>query len=273
MLYRSSYIVAEDPASYITPNIEPVHIWSSSRKDIVTLRKTFFRQWFFASIELWIVIFLVSALYLGTGQNPSRYANNLDVAIVDFDGDLAGYYFLNAFQQSLPGNLTLNWHYKHPSDYTNNVDNTQYDVENGKVWAIVVLRPNTTRLINESLSALLTTTVSLTSPFASTLPILVTYEDGRNSFTVNNYVLPPIRSAIATGNARYGQILREELIANLSSSSSSSVNRNSQLKNVFQLGSLLAEPLSAAYQNLHPAFPFVGLFLFFLKNFSHDNRQ
>jgi len=264
--YRSSYIVAEDPASYIIPSIEPVHLWSSSRKDIVTLRKTFFRQWFFASIELWILIFLVSALYLGTGHNPSRYANNLDVAIVDFDGDLAGYYFLNAFEQSLPGNLTLNWHYKNPSDYNYNVDNTQYDVENGKVWAIVVLRPNTTSLINASLLALMTTTASLTSPFASTLPILVTYEDGRNSFTVNNYVLPPIRSAIATASTLYGQILRKQLIANLSSSSTSSVNRNSQLNNVFQLGYLLADPLLASYQNLHPAFPFVGLFLFFLTN-------
>jgi hypothetical protein len=74
-------------------------------------------------------------------------------------------------------------------------------------------------------------------------------------------------------STRYGQILRAGLIANLSSSSSSSVNRNSQLNNVFQLGYLLADPLLAAYQNLHPAFPFVGLFLFFLKNFSHDNRQ
>lgn len=264
MLYLSpqNYIVADDPASYRLPKTEPVHIWSSSRKDIVALRKKFLLQWVVASIEFWITIFLIAAIYLGAGSNPNGYTNNLDVVLVDFDGDLAGNYFLNAFRQSPPGNLTLNWLYKNPSDYNNNVDDTQHDVEDGQVWAIVVLRPNTTRLLYESLFALINTTTSLTSPFAITTPIFVAYEDGRSSLTINSYVLPPIRSAIATASAQLGQILRNQLIGNLSASSISSGNRNSQLLNTFQLRSLLVDPLSATYQNLHPTFPFVGLFLF-----------
>ncbi|CAF4300194.1 unnamed protein product, partial [Adineta steineri] len=77
--YRLSYAIVEDPSSYLTPIVEPVHLWNSSNKDIVTLRKSFFKQWFFASIELWILIFLITTIYLGSGQNPSRYTGNLDV--------------------------------------------------------------------------------------------------------------------------------------------------------------------------------------------------
>ena len=248
MFYRRqlSYIIAEDPASYAPPDIQPVHFWNLTREDIAILRKKFIRQWIFASIELWILIFLISTIYFGSGHNPSRYAKNLDVGVIDFDGSLAGNYLVNAFQQTAPGNLTLHWRYKSPSDYNNNVDNTQHDVENGKVWAIVALRPDTTRLIDESLSAFMNTTMSITSPFLLTLPILVTYEDGRNSFTVNNYVLPPIRSAIAVASARYGQILRQRLIDNLSSSPNRSSNRSLQLFNTFQLQSLLVDPLQGS---------------------------
>ncbi|UJR36124.1 hypothetical protein I4U23_028859 [Adineta vaga] len=237
--YRVSYIIADDPSSYQTPNIEPVHIWNSSKEDIVTIRKKLLRQWFFASIELWILIFLITSIYLGSGSNPSQYTNNLDINIIDFDGDLAGYYFINAFRQTLSGNLTLHWRYKDSSDFNHNIDETQNEVEHGKVWAAVVLRTSTTRLINETLSALTdtTTTITLTSPFIITLPILVIYGDGRNSFTINNYVLPPIRSAIAVASNRYGHL---------------------QLLNTFRLGSLLVDPLGAKYQNLHPASPFVG---------------
>ena len=256
--YRSAGAVAEDPASYPTPDVKPVYFWCSSEKAIATLRKKLVRQWLFASIELWIVIFLLSTLYLGTGHNPSKYTGNLDVALVDFDQDVAGKYFLNSFRQTPQGNLTLHWRYKYPDDYNNNPDEARRDVDHGQVWAIVVLRSNTSKMINDSLRALTNATNQLTSPFAVTSPFLVIYEDGRNSFTVNNYVLPPIRAAIAKASARYGQVLRQELTKNLSATSSSTVNRSLQLLNTFRLGSLLVDPLSIQYQNLHPASPFVG---------------
>ena len=256
--YHPNNVVAEDPASYPTPVVKPPSLWWSSRKEIVAIRKNLVHQWLFASIELWIIIFLVSTLYLGTGHNPSRYAGNLDVALVDFDKDAAGKYFLNSFRQTPPGNQTLHWRYKYPSDYNNNLDETRRDVDDGQVWAIVVLRFNTSRLINDSLRALTNGSNTLTSPFTVTPPLFVIYEEGRNSFTVNNYVLPPIRAAIAKASAAYAQNLRRELIANLSATSSSSVNRSLQLLNTFRLGSLLADPLTAKYRNLHPASPFVG---------------
>jgi len=258
---RYNYIVAEDPASYATPSIEPEHIFSS-RKDIVEARKKLLKQWIFTILQLWIVTFLISTLYLGSGHNPNRYTTNLDVAIVNFDGGQAGNYFLNGFEQSPPGNYTLHWRYKSPSDFDNNVDNTQNYVEGGKVWAIVSLLPNTTLLINETLSAFINATTALTSPFISTSNIIVQYESGRNAFTINNFVLPAIRAAIETANTQYGQVLRTELINELYSSSTSSNNRNEQLVNTFQLGSLLVNPFSAHYQDLHPGSPYVGLLLF-----------
>ena len=259
---RFTYINAEDPGEYAVPDVEPVHIWSRTRTDIAKIRKTFLHQWLFASIELYILIFLISTLYLGAGHNPNRYTRNLDVAVVDFDNDLASYYFLNAFRQSGPGNLSLNWRYKDQTDYDNNVDNARHDVENGYVWASVVLRPNTTRYINQTLAAFLNSSTLLNSPFAVISPILVTYETGRNSFTVSNFVLPPIRAAIAIATAQYGQMLRQQLIGTLSSSPNSSTNRTVQLFNTFQLGSLLADPLAATYQDFHPSSPYVGLLSF-----------
>ena len=260
---RLHHTVADDPASYATPIIQPAFFWCSSRKDIVALRKKFLFQWVFSSIQLWILIFLVCTIYFGTGTNPSHYTNRLDVAIVNYDGDLASYSFLNAFRQSGPGNLTLNWLYKDASDYNGNIDEARSEVRNGKLWAMVILRSNTTLLANQSLSAFINTTTSLTSPFASTPAVIVIYEDGRNSFTLNNYVVPPIRTALAIASAQYGQILRTQLINGLSSSSNSSVNRASQLINTFKLESLLVNPLAAFYQNLNPAFPFVGLYFSF----------
>jgi hypothetical protein len=259
--YRPDYIIAEDPSSYAIPNIEPVHFFCSSRKDIATLRRKFACQWFLASIELWILIFIISALYLGGGHNPSKYTKTLNVALVDFDGDLAGIYFLNAFRQSGPGNSTLHWRYKYPSDYNNQTNQARRDVDDGQVWAIVLLQPNVTRRINDSLFALANQTTLLTSPFSLVPPVLVIYEDGRNSFTVNNYVLPAIRTAIATATAQFSQVLRKALVNNLSSSANANNNHNVQLLNVFQLGTLLIDPLNAKYQNLNPAFPYVGMFL------------
>ena len=248
--YNLGSTVPEDPASYATPKVEPVYFWWSRRADIVALRKTFLRQWFLAIVELWLIIFVISSLYLGAGHDPNRYTGNLDVAVVTFDDSLAGQYFLNGFRQSTPGNLTLHWRYKLPDDYGN-------DVEHGQVWARVVLRADTTRRINDSLGALTNGTDVLNSPFAALAPVLVTYEEGRNAFTMNNFVLPPIRAAIAKASAQYAQMLRRSLIGNLSAFSASN-NRRSQLQNTFQLSSLLADPLTAKYDNLRPASPFVG---------------
>jgi hypothetical protein len=259
-IYHYNYIIAEDPATYAIPKIVPAYLWFSSRPDIAALRKKLILQWIFGSVQLWLLIFLMSAIYLGNGQNPNQYTRNLVVAIVDFDGGSASSFFVNAFQQTPSGSLTLNWLYKSGSDYNNNVDNTRDDVLYGRVWAIVILQPNTTFLVNNSLFQLTNTNASLTSPFTTTPAVLVTYEDGRNSFTVNNYVLVPIRSALATASALYAQAIRQQLINTLSSSPNSSVNQMSQLINTFKLESLLVNPLAATYQNLNPAFPFVGLY-------------
>lgn len=260
--HRLSYVVAEDPASYRTPKVEPAHFWTSTRKDIADLRKQFFRQWFLASLELWLLIFTISAIYLGVGSNPSRYTKNIDVNIVDFDGGLAGNYFNNAFRQTPPGNATLRWLYKNFTDFNWNIDEAQQEVENGKVWATIILRANTTSTINATLAAYANSTESLRSPLVGAPPVLVIYEDGRNSFSMNNYILPPIRTAVAAASARYGQAIRSTLISELSASGNT-VNRTIQLSNTVQLGPLLVNPLDAKYTNLHPASPFVGTYRVF----------
>ncbi|CAF2475784.1 unnamed protein product [Rotaria sp. Silwood2] len=235
------------------------HVWSS-RKEIATLRSVFGYQWIIGHAPLWIFIFVVCAFYLGAGHNPNQYTGNIDVAVVDFDGEQAGGFFLDAFRATPPGNLTLRWRYKYPNDYGNSVNEIQQAVDDGQVWAIVVLRPNTTSTINKSLLALINSTTLVTYPFVNTPPVLVIYDEGRNAFTQNIFVLPPIRAAIATANNQYGQTLRTTIISNLSFTSRSSTNRTLQLQNTLRLQHLLANPFVAEYNNLHRALPYVGLF-------------
>ncbi|CAF3987151.1 unnamed protein product [Rotaria sp. Silwood1] len=236
-----------------------VHVWSS-RKDIADLRVQFIYQWIIGCVPLWIFIFIMCVFYLGSGHNPNRYTKNLDVAIVDFDGEQAGSFFLNAFRTTPPGNLTLHWEYKNPNDYGNSVNETPQAVDDGQVWAIVVLRPNITSTINKSLYALINSTTLVTYPFVNTPPVLVTYDEGRNPFTQNVFVLPPIRAAIATANKQYSQALRTTISSILSSTASLNSNRTLQLQNSLRLKQLLANPFAVQYTNLHPALPYVGMF-------------
>lgn len=248
---------AHTSTQYRASNPTFVHIWSS-RKDIKNLRVTFAYQWFIGYVPLWILIFLMCTFYLGAGHDPNEYTGNIDVDIVDFDGEQAGILFLDAFRSTPPGNLTLHWRYKYPDDFGNCVDETRQAVDEGQVWAIVALRPNITSTINMTLLALINSTKLITYPFINTASILISYDEGRNSFTQNTFVLPPIRAAIAVANNRYAQILRTTLISNFSSTSNSSTNRILQLNNTLRIISLLANPFVIEYNNLHPALPFVG---------------
>ncbi|CAM4936794.1 unnamed protein product [Rotaria socialis] len=169
-------------AGHSASSVEPVHFFFSSHKEVRKIRSTFFLQWFIASIQLYILIFLLCTLYLGSGHNPNRYTINLDVAIVDFDGDQAGSFFLDAFRNTPPGNRTLHWRYKDPSGYSNNINDAQVDVTGGHVWAVVSLQANTSSSNNASLLALINGTSLLTSPVVLSPPVLVVYEEGRNSY-------------------------------------------------------------------------------------------
>ncbi|CAF0866267.1 unnamed protein product [Didymodactylos carnosus] len=152
-LFHPNYTVADDPYSYPTPNIEPEHFWSK-RDDVKKVRRQVLFQWVFVSIQLWILIFLMAALYLGQGRNPDGYTRNLDVLVVNFDQELAGDFFIDAFEQSGPGSLTLHWHYRAPSDFSFDPNNTRMEVSKGKVWASVFIQQGTTQRINQTLEQL-----------------------------------------------------------------------------------------------------------------------
>ncbi|CAF2053923.1 unnamed protein product [Rotaria magnacalcarata] len=128
---------------------------------------------------------------------------------------------------------------------------------NGHIWAVVSLQANTSSSINASLLALINGTSLLTSPVVLSPPVLVVYEEGRNSYTMDYYVLPAIESAIATATAAYSQALSTVLINNLSSSLNTA-NRTLQRLNPLALSSVIANLLNAQYNNLHPAYPYVG---------------
>ena len=234
-----------------------VHLWSS-RPDVAAIRRAFLCQWILGYIPLWIVIFIMCAFYFGAGVDPYNKTHNIGVDIVNFDQGEASNVLIDAFQSTPPGSLTLRWQYKSASDLDNRIEKAPAAVTDGTVWASVVLRPNVTAIIERTLSSLVQSTETLTYPFAKTLPIQVIYEEGRNTFAQNNFILPAIRSAIATASQSYSEMLRARAMSMLSSTTNPSINRTLQRQNILRLRRLFSDPLVAEYYNVHPASPFVG---------------
>lgn len=251
----------------LKPTVEDssIYLWCSTKQNIVQLRRKWIIQTILALFELTIFIFITTSLYLGFGSDPNRYAKHLHVIVIDLDQDLAGKIFLNSFQQVTMEDVNLNWQFKSPNDVNRNIDQIRQDFEREGSWAIVLLHGNTTRQIDILLNQWISdATIQFDESMLRNASVLVSYEEGRNAFTINNYVLPSIRTAISRASTHYGKQLRETLIKNVSSSSLSSVQLRTQLNNLMHMNSFLVDPFSAHYDNRHPASPFVG------KSFSSD---
>lgn len=178
-------------------------------------------------------------------QDPNRHTKSLDVFVANFDNGLAGAYFLDAFRNSPPGNQTLNWIFSKSSS-----DTLVDQIENGKAWASVYMNADTSYRLNQVIQAILAGNPSRVSYVPSSATTIV-YDQGRNFNTVNGYVLPPIRAAIAVASARYANYIQSQAV----------LYSNATVANVIAaiaLANITYSPIGSTSINLHPALPYVS---------------
>ena len=165
--------------------------------------------------------------------------------MANFDNGLAGTYFLEAFRNSPPGNQTLNWIFSQSSN-----DTLVDQIEDGKAWASVYMNAGTSDRLNQVIQSISTGNLSRLSYVPSSATTIV-YDQGRNFNTVNGYLLPPIRAAIAVASARYANYIQSQ-----------SVRRsNATVANVIAavtLANIAYSPIGSTSINLHPAVPYVS---------------
>ena len=181
-------------------------------------------------------------------QNPNWHTRSLDVFVNNFDQGLAGTYFLDAFQNTPSGNLTLNWIFQQPTDLSGD---TIEQIKHGKAWASVYMNAGTSDRLNNVLQAVLNGNPS-TAAYLPSSAVTIVYDEGRNFNTINGFVLPPIRTAIAMANARYAAYLQSQATA------ASQVNVTNVITAI-TLANITHSPIGYTTMNLHPAFPYASL--------------
>lgn len=169
----------------------------------------------------------------------------MDVFVANYDNGLAGTYLLDAFRNTPPGNQTLNW------IFTESSRDTLLDrIENGKAWGLVYMNAGTSDRLNQIIQSILDGNSSSVSYVPSSATTIV-YDQGRNLNTVNGYVLPPIRTAIAVASTRYASYIQSQAVR----------YANATVGNVItaiELTNVTYAPIGSTSINLHPAVPYVS---------------
>jgi hypothetical protein len=142
--------------------------------------------------------------------------------------------------------MSLNWIFQQPSNISL-VD----QIENGKAWASVYMNAGTSDRLNQVLQAILNGNLSNVSYVPSSATKII-YDQGRNFNTVNGYVLPPIKAAIAVASARYSAYMQSQV----------EQYSNATVDNVItaiSLANITYSPINYTLMNLHPAAPYAAI--------------
>ncbi|UJR36123.1 hypothetical protein I4U23_028858 [Adineta vaga] len=225
----------------------PRHLWSNDT-EVTKIRRQLIIYWIRSSVLFWILILLIALIYLGSGVNPIWHTESLDVFVTNFDDGRAGSYFLEAFHNTPSGNQTLNWIFQQPSDLSSSIDD---QIEDGKAWASVFMNPNISNRLNRILQSILNGNLT-DSVYQPSSAVTIVYDEGRNFNTINGYVLPPIRAAIAVASVRYASYLQSQ-ITQYSNMTPTNIIAAISLANKTYL------PISYTNKNLHPATPYAGV--------------
>jgi hypothetical protein len=169
------------------------------------------------------------------------------VFVTNFDNGTAGDYFIEAFHETPSGNQTLNWIFQNPSDISSSIVD---QIEDGRAWASVYMNAGTTDSLNQVLQSILNGNTSNISYLPSSATTIV-YDQGRNFNTVNGYVLPPIRAAIAVASADYSAYLQSQVIE----------QSNATLSNIIAsilIANVTYSPIGSTDMDIHPATPYAA---------------
>ena len=183
-------------------------------------------------------------------KDPNLRTRALDVFVSNFDQGLAGRYFLNAFYESPSGNFTLNWIFQPSTDPASDLIDR---IEHGRAWASVYMNAGTTDRLNNVVRAVLNGDASTVSYHPSSA-VTIVFDEGRNFNTINGFVLPPIRAAIATTSARYAAYLQSQATA----TATSQVTVNNVVA-ATALANITHSPIAYTNVNLHPAVPYASI--------------
>ncbi len=167
--------------------------------------------------------------------------------VTNFDNGTAGDYFIEAFHETPSGNQTLNWIFQNPSDISSSIVD---QIEDGRAWASVYMNAGTTDSLNQVLQSILNGNTSNISYLPSSATTIV-YDQGRNFNTVNGYVLPPIRAAIAVASADYSAYLQSQVIE----------QSNATLSNIIAsilIANVTYSPIGSTDMDIHPATPYAA---------------
>ncbi|CAF4471285.1 unnamed protein product [Rotaria socialis] len=181
--------------------------------------------------------------FASLSQDPYSRTRSLDVYVIDLDHDTAGSYFLTAFHQTPPGNLTLNWIFKQPSEFPSGFADK---VENGKAWAVVYMHSNITARVNQIIESILYGYSYNSISYIPSSAVNIVYDEGRNPNTVDGFTLPPIQIAIATASANYAAYIQ----ARIDSYSNATFNT---VMMAVSLSQIISSPIGFTNVNLHPA--------------------
>lgn len=168
--------------------------------------------------------------------------------MTNFDNGLAGTYFVEAFHNTASGNQTLNWIFQQPSDLSSTIVD---QIENGEAWASVYMNAGTSDRLTQVLQSILSGNISNFS-YRPSSAVTIVYDEGRNVNTVNGYVLPPIRAAIAMASARYSAYFQSQ----------ATQYSNATLATVIaaiSYANITYSPIGYTNMNIHPATPFASV--------------
>jgi hypothetical protein len=166
----------------------------------------------------------------------------------NFDNGLAGTYFIEAFHDTPSGNQTLNWIFQQSSALSSTI---VQQIENGKAWASVYMNSGTSNSLTQVLQSILNGNISNISYLPSSA-VTIVYDEGRNFNSVNGYVLPPIRAAIAVASARYSAYFQSQ----------ATQYSNATLAGVIaaiSLANITYSPIGYTNMNIHPATPYAAV--------------
>jgi hypothetical protein len=110
------------------------------------------------------------------------------------------------------------------------------------------MNAGTSDSLNQVLQSILNGNPSSSSYLPSSATTII-YDQGRNFNTINGYVLPPIRAAIAVASARYSAYFQSQ-VAQYSNATLSNVIAAISLANITNA------PIGYTNMNLHPATPY-----------------
>ena len=168
--------------------------------------------------------------------------------VSNFDDGLAGSYFISAFSNTPPGNQTLKWIFQQLSTLPTDLEQ---QIEDGNAWASVYMNAGTTAQLTQVLQSILSGNATSLS-YSPASAVTIVYDEGRNFNTINGYVLPPIRAAIAVASAQYANYFQSQL------SQYSNITLTNVITSIL-IASITHSPISYTNRNLHPATPYAAI--------------